>query len=340
MSQDILSKLKSLHEEVRTRIEASADYKAMMAVEGAIKELTSATSQTSLSEHTHDDAPAQSAPEVMAASSEVASTPIEPEATSPPEAAELETAAELSDDVSDRGDHEQSASAPTEQMSDNVLERDASPEIEAAADQQAVSDTAASETVEAEAAVQTEEEAARTEMSADEPISEANGEDIAAPVSDEAEAATPSEAASETDAAATSASAMDESSAEAPPEVPAEAEATQPGVGSVQDELVQEVQEACGLEAAEASTQAAVDDPVSPETSEPEKTTVDAAEASADAREEPQAETSTGESQGEAEPASIASELGEIAARAESIVSGLVPNGLGHSVPEPTATTH
>src|SRR5512143_3495338 len=39
MSADILSKLKTLHEEVRARIEATPDFKAMKAVERAIGEL-------------------------------------------------------------------------------------------------------------------------------------------------------------------------------------------------------------------------------------------------------------------------------------------------------------
>ena len=39
MSADILSKLKTLHDDVRARIEASSDFKAMKAVERAIGEL-------------------------------------------------------------------------------------------------------------------------------------------------------------------------------------------------------------------------------------------------------------------------------------------------------------
>ena len=39
MSADILSKLRTLHDDVRARIEASSDFKAMKAVERAIGEL-------------------------------------------------------------------------------------------------------------------------------------------------------------------------------------------------------------------------------------------------------------------------------------------------------------
>ena len=39
MSVDILSKLKALHDDVRARIEATTDFKAMKAVEHAIGEL-------------------------------------------------------------------------------------------------------------------------------------------------------------------------------------------------------------------------------------------------------------------------------------------------------------
>ncbi len=40
MSADILSKLKTLHDDVRARIEATPDFKAMRAVERAIGELS------------------------------------------------------------------------------------------------------------------------------------------------------------------------------------------------------------------------------------------------------------------------------------------------------------
>ena len=39
MSDDILSKLRGLHDDVRARIEATSDFKAMKAVEHAIDEL-------------------------------------------------------------------------------------------------------------------------------------------------------------------------------------------------------------------------------------------------------------------------------------------------------------
>ena len=42
MSDDILSKLKALHDDVRARIEATTDFKAMKAVEHAIGELSAA----------------------------------------------------------------------------------------------------------------------------------------------------------------------------------------------------------------------------------------------------------------------------------------------------------
>ena len=46
MSADILSKLKTLHDDVRARIEASSDFKAMKAVERAIGELSEVVVET------------------------------------------------------------------------------------------------------------------------------------------------------------------------------------------------------------------------------------------------------------------------------------------------------
>ena len=43
MSDDILSKLRGLHDDVRARIEATSDFKAMKAVEHAIDELAAAS---------------------------------------------------------------------------------------------------------------------------------------------------------------------------------------------------------------------------------------------------------------------------------------------------------